>query len=202
MERAQGQPEPPVDPKARGRGPAGLRRRSGEGASTRRWGGGSTPTSPSTTASASCSSRRRARPARSLRHGHHVGRAGLGAGPAADRLRHRRGARGARRRAASTSARSFHDATAAIFHPGRAAGPSRLRLVRRVQRPGRQRLALQEITTRLPGRVRDRRFTRPRGRAPAGCRRTASTRSAPASRRELARLVRRTWSEQRDGAAA
>ena len=62
-----------------------------------------------------------------LRRERNDGLTRLASGPAADRVRHGRG-------------------------PGRAHRPRQLRLVRLVQRPRRQRLLLQEIKERLPGR--------------------------------------------------
>ena len=133
---------------ARGRRHARLRRRPRQGLLRAASGGGSTPTSPPATASAWCSSRLRARGARS-------------SSARASRRRRRARRRAcssssptSRRRAPSWSAHGvevsevFHDAGGVFHHAGtegRVAGPrsgaQQLRLVRLVQRSGRQRLA-------------------------------------------------------------
>ena len=94
-----------------------------------------------------------------LRRRDHLGRAGLDRGPAARRLRHRGGARRARRprrrreRGVPRRGRGVPPRRdrGAGRRPG--PGPRQLRLVRVVQRPGRQRLAAPGDHTRLPGRV-------------------------------------------------
>ena len=96
-----------------------------------------------------------------VRHGHHVGGPRLGPGPVPDRLRHRGGARRARRQAASTSSEVFHDAGGGYNRFDRRGTRERSRAgsahaTRRsltFSDPDGNGWLLQEITTRLPGRI-------------------------------------------------
>ena len=91
--------------------------------------------------------------------GHHVGRARLGAGPAADRARHRGGARRARSGAASTSASRSTTQAASSTTPAPRPGCQGPDPNRRdygsfasFSDPDGNGWLLQEIKTRLPGR--------------------------------------------------
>ena len=123
----------------------------------------------------------------------HAGRARFGPEPVPDRLRHRGCARRAGRRAVSRSSEVFHEGTrGARFHedgarrPPAVARSQQLRLVRDVQRSGRQRLAAPGESRRgcPAGSTRPRPRSAPRAiwrrRSAARRRRTASTRSGPA----------------------
>ena len=86
-----------------------------------------------------------------LRHGTHVGRAGLGTRSVSHRVRHRGSARRARRSRCrrERSVPPCRSGKAASQRPG--SGAAQLRLVRHVQRPGRQQLAApgdQDATSR------------------------------------------------------
>ena len=132
-----------------------------------------------------------------LRHGGHVGRAGLVRGSAADGLRHRRGpcrprrARGRRQRAVPRRDRHLPSRRDRGTRERAGAGTCRLRLVRRVQRSGRQRLAAagdQDAAARAAERTRPMATTydsveRPRGGPQAGGRGTRQARGAHRARR-------------------
>jgi catechol 2,3-dioxygenase-like lactoylglutathione lyase family enzyme len=96
-----------------------------------------------------------------IRHEPHVGRARLSPGPVPDRLRHRGWARRARRLRCKIS-EVFHAGTpGAQFQPdgtsGRVSGPApdhaSYRSYATFSDPDGNRWLLQEVTTRLPGRV-------------------------------------------------
>ena len=147
-----------------------------------------------------------------LRHQRHGGRARLDPGPAPDRLRHRRGAgragRAGCRRQRGLPRRGRGLPPRRRRWPGQRAGPGprELRLVRRVRRPGRQRLAApgdHDPAARpdRPGR-NDVRLGRPtwRARCAAPPPPTASTRPAPDRPTRTGRTgTPTTWSRSRRG---
>ena len=120
-----------------------------------------------------------------LRQGVNVGRARLGTGAFPRRFRHR----GVARRTRRPRRRRGRDLPRRWSGQPHISGPgsrtAQLLLVRRVQGPGRQQLAVQEVTARFPGRVdaTETTFTSAADLASALRRagpRTASTRSGPA----------------------
>jgi len=124
-------------------------------------GGGLTPISLSTMVSGSSSSRRRAPGARCNSARNHVGRARLGSRPVSDRLRHRASSPRARhqrccgkRRLPSRDARRSVPARRYKWSRRRPCARSRqLRSFATFSDPDGNGWLLQEITTRLPGRV-------------------------------------------------
>jgi hypothetical protein len=123
--------------------------------------GGSTPTSPSTTASGSFSSRRPARARQSSSAPDHHGRAGLGAGHVSHRVRFRGGAGRARRprRRREQGAPPWGTrrpvSTRRHQRSGERTGPdnSSYFSFATFSDPGGNTWLLQEVTTRLAGRI-------------------------------------------------
>ena len=141
-----------------------------------------------------------------LRHGRHVGRAGLGPGPVSHRLRHRGRARRARRRGVEVS-EVFHDVGGVSTTPDRPAvsaarDPQRTQLRARSPRSA-IRTATAGCSRRSPRdcpdawmRTTRRSPRRPSSRARSAARRprTASTRSGPASKMRTGRTgTPSTW---------